>query len=180
MKPFADNIYSTIFFNIASYQIKGHRLIAPQVGMLYENVEKLLREVSDAEWLKRLKYTNTLSIHIGYVMPENDWKQWDLLEPGVNPDYVLNDLRDSLQKYSMVYCDRYSKLDDVIEMIENTQWGSANYQLFERLPIMYYLSGCKHMGEVYINRTRTRNYPDANVLYTDTYIFNYLKLPELV
>ncbi|MGM9764371.1 MAG: hypothetical protein ACI3ZQ_10170 [Candidatus Cryptobacteroides sp.] len=178
IKPMFANIYLTVCFNIASYQIKGHRLVAPRIGLIYDDVEKILRKISDAEWLKANRYTNTISEHIGYIMPVHTWKEWDLIEPGTNSEAILNDLKDSLQKYSGVYCRQFSNIENVIMMIEGKRLGSANSELFVRLPILYYLAGHKQKGIEFINRAFKEEYSEADILFTEEYISNYMKLPD--
>ena len=178
IKPMYANIDLTIFFSIASYQIKGHRLVAPRIGLRYDEVEKILRKISDAEWLKANRYTNTISEHIGYIMPIHTWKEWDLIEPGTNSEVILNDLKDSLQKYSGIYYKQFSNIGNVISMIEDEPWGSANYDIFMRLPVMYYLIGRKQMGIDFINKALTKGFCEADEIFTEEYISNYMKLPE--
>lgn len=176
IKPISSNIYSTISFNIASYQIKGHRLVAPRIGVVYEDVEKKLRDISKYEWLDG--YSNTVDEHIGYIMPVHDWTEWDLIEPGTNSEVVISDLKDSLQEYGDIYCRRYSNIYDVIEMIEGKPLAPAWSYLFARLPIMYYLVGRKRRGVEFINRVFKKEYSEVNIIFTDEYISNYMSLPD--
>lgn len=62
-KPITSDINLTIFLNLAARQIKGHMLVAPFIGLQYNNVEKLVCEVSQSEWINR--YTHTINEHIG-------------------------------------------------------------------------------------------------------------------
>lgn len=177
LKQYSTNVISTIGFMIASYQIKGHRLIAPLIGVIHEDVEKILREVSTNEYIKKYPYTNTIFKHIGYIMPMHDWKEWDFIEPGTTSEAVINDLKESLVRYSDIYCQRFSKLEDVIVAAEGKYWNAFNYGLFERLPIMYYLIGRKQKGIDFINKSLAK-YDGADMLFTEEYISNYMKLPE--
>lgn len=175
MKSVSTNIYSTICFNIASYQIKGHRLIAPIIGVIYSDVESLLRRVSKFD---PRKYSNTIDEHIGYIMPVHDWTEWDLIEPGTNSEVVLNDLKSALLKYSIIYYERFSNIENVIAKAEDMPWGPAYYSLLVRLPIMYYLAGRKRSGERFINRAFEKGYNEVDKIFTDEYISNYMSLPD--
>lgn len=177
IKPFSSDIYSTIYFSIASYRIKGHRLVAPRIGVRHEDVEKLLQEIAPDERLRKYRIPNTISEHIGYIMPIHDWKEWDLIEPGTNSEVILNDLKDSLQKYSDVYCRRFSSIENIIALADRKSWNPCNYSLFKRLPIMYYILGYKQMGIDFINKTLSKGYCEADRLFTEEYISNYMNLP---
>ena len=78
IRPITSDINLTIFFNLAARQIKGHVFVAPFIGLQYNNVEKLVREVSQSEWIKG--YTSTINEHIGYIMETHTWKEWDFIE----------------------------------------------------------------------------------------------------
>lgn len=177
IKPVSDNIYLTISFSIASYQVKGYRFVAPRIGMMYEDVEKTLRDVSELDLLKRIRYTSTISEHIGYIMPIHDWKEWIFVEYGTNSKVLINDLKKSLKKYSEIYCAQFSNIENVIEMIEDKGWGSAYSKLFARLPIMYYLTGQKQKGIEFINRAFTEGFSEAEIIFNDVYRSNFEKLP---
>ncbi|MDE6872079.1 MAG: hypothetical protein K2J62_08190 [Bacteroidales bacterium] len=178
IKPFSSNIYLTIRFSIASYRIKGHRLVAPMIGVRYEDVEKILQEISPDERLIKSRNPNTISEHIGYIMPIDDWKEWDFIEHGNTPEFIINDLREALQKYSIEYCKRFLTIDDIIAKIESEAWNPSNYSLFRRLPILYYLTGYKQKGIKFINRVFKEGFSEADLLFTNEYISNYMKLPD--
>ena len=62
----------------------------------------------------------------------------------------------------------------MISFVEKLKFGSANYDLFIRLPVMNYLSGNKSKGEEFINKIIT-HYPDDD-LFGEKYISNFDKL----
>lgn len=176
IKEINSDVYSTIFFNLASYQSKGHVLVAPMVGLHYERVEKMLIKVSNYSWLKR--YNNTIYEHIGYLMPSHTFAEWDFFEYDTTSETTVNNCKNAILKYARVYYERFSDLENVIQYIlENKSWNPINYGCFARLPILYYLVGRKLDGVDFINKALV-NYCEANTLYTDEYIANYIKLPE--
>ena len=189
IRPITSDINLTIFFNLAARQIKGHVFVAPFIGLQYNNVEKLVREVSQSEWIKG--YTSTINEHIGYIMETHTWKEWDFIEREADDKSLLKslkntlktyfdikDLKKSLVKYPDIYYKQFSDIEKIIEYIENSKkCGSANYELYRRLPILYYLSNRKQMGIDFINKTLTNGYCEAEMIYTDIYIENFNKLP---
>lgn len=176
IKQYSANVISTVSFMIASYQTKGHRLIAPLLGVIYEDVEKLVREIAPSRF-KEVGYENTISEHIGYVMPIHDWKEWDFVEPGTNSDILINDLKNSIKEYTDTFSKRYSNIQDAIALADRKSWNPCNYSLFKRLPIMYYILGYKQMGIDFINKTLSKDYCEADRLFTEEYISNYMNLP---
>jgi len=189
IKPITSDISLTIFFNLASRQIKGHVLVSPFIGLQYNSVEKLVREVSQSEWIKG--YTNTINEYIGHIMPTHKCTEWDFIEREADNKSICKSLGNTLKKYldirnlkkslvkgSGIYYEQFSDIEKIIEYIENNKkWGSANYELYRRLPILYYLSKRKQMGVDFINQALTNGYCEAEMIYTDIYVENFNKLP---
>ncbi len=189
IKPVSNDISLTIFFNLASRQIKGHVLVAPFIGLQYHNVERLVRDVSQSEWIP--EHTSTIDEHIGYIMPIHTYTEWHFVEQEYNHNsslqslkntikkyFEVRDLKKSLVKYSDIYHKLFSDIEKIIEYIENNkQWGSANYELYRRLPILYYLANRKQKGIDFINHALNNGYCEADMIYTNTYIENFNKLP---
>lgn len=175
IKEINSDTYSTVHFNLASYQIKGHVLVAPMIGLHYERVEQLLKDIANYSWLKR--YNNTIYEHIGYIMPNDACVEWDFLEYETNPENTINSFKNAIQQFARVYYERFPNYESIISYIlENRSWNPINYHCYARLPILYYLVGQKQKGIDFINKA-LMNYCEANMLYTDEYIANYIKLP---
>lgn len=175
VKKTSTDISSSISFNLTAYQTKGHVLVGPRIGVYCGEVEKILIIVAQSEYIKG--YAHTISEHIGYLMPESTWKEWDFVEHGITQKSVINDFREAILKYTTIYYENFSSIDKIIAIIESTKWGSANYNLLLRLPILYYMANRKQDGIDYINETLTKH-SDASILFSDVYISNYLKLPD--
>lgn len=174
IKPISPGISSTICFNIVSRQNIGHCLIGPRIGLIFEDVEKLLRDVTQAEWLKCR--TNTISEHIGYLMPQNHWTEWDFVEHESTPECVIEDFSNALSLYSNAFFNEYPSKEKLISYIEGLSWGSAYFDLFLRLPILFYCVGRKQDGLDYMTNALSKH-DDSRTLFTDMYFSNYSKLP---
>lgn len=171
-KQLTSEVSSTVGFNISSGQTITHRSVAPQIGVRYETVERLLIEVVDEDWCKG--FSSTISSPIGYLMPENKWIEWDFDKYCENVIHFVENLSSAVQKYAVSYYEKFATLDMIISFLEGLKFGSAKYDLFIRLPIMYYLTGDKSKGMGFINNIRM-NYPE-DYLFTEKYISNFEKL----
>ena len=171
-KQLTSEVSSTVGFNISSGQTITHRSVAPQIGVRYETVEKLLAEIADEDWCK--VFSSTISSHIGYLMPENKWIEWDFDKSCENVIPFVENLSAAIQKYAVTYYEEFASLDKIISFSEGLKFGSANYDLFIRLPIMHYLTGDKSKGMEFINNV-IMNYPE-DYLFTEKYISNFEKL----
>ena len=173
-KLISSDVYSTLFFDIAHFGVKGHSFVAPRIGVLHLKVEKLLYDVSRMEWYRKPDVP-TISEHIGYILPCNKWTEWDFAEGACDTAAKAFDMQDKIQRCALSYSAQYSDLGNIIAYAEELPYGSAfNHKLIIRLPIMYYLAGRKDLGLKYIERICT-NHPD-NLLFTLTYRTNYNNL----
>lgn len=172
-KLISSDVYSTLFFNVAHYGVKGHSFVAPRIGVLHLKVEKLLYDVSRMEWYRKPDFP-TISEHIGYILPYNKWVEWDFTEGARDTAAKASDMQNKIQQCALSYSAQYSDLGDIIAYAERLSYGSAHQEMIIRLPIMYYLVGRKDLGLKYIERICT-NHPD-NLLFTLTYRTNYNNL----
>lgn len=126
----------------------------------------------DEDWCKG--FSSTISSPIGYLMPENKWIEWDFDKSCENVIPFVENLSAAVQKYAVSYYEKFATLDMIISFLEGLKFGSAKYDLFIRLPIMYYLTGDKSKGMEFINNV-IMNYPE-DYLFTEKYISNFEKL----
>ena len=80
IKNINSNITSTISFGKSVYAVKGHTLINPFVGVGYKDVNMLYAEMCN------VKYCDCPTIWqgLGYLMPENKYKEWYFVNEGNN------------------------------------------------------------------------------------------------
>lgn len=115
-----------------------HRIgIYPTVGVVHELIERLVREFCDDQ---ESTARPTLSINLGYLMPENTFMTW-IFEP--RPFDTANEIKRMVQAvevYAIPLMKSQASLGRIIENLENhsyTDRGSATY----RLPAAYLLAG---------------------------------------
>ena len=110
-----DNRIQNIGFTFANCGQKYSFYLNPVIGVAYKNVNRLAAQLNNALPFKYPEYVYaTISTPLGYLMPENTFKEWKFS----NPEDVEN----------LVYgleCDKF-------------HIGEVKYDL---LPIFYYLRG---------------------------------------
>ena len=102
-KQWDENTYLTIGFGIASLILSGHRLVSPNIGICYVDVNRLYEQLSGRETTNYIY--PTISKGLGYIMPENTYKEWDFVENSDNT-HVFEDLLKNIQKHGFLYQER--------------------------------------------------------------------------
>lgn len=175
LKPITYNVWSTIRFSTSTRHTKGHCFVAPFIGLHFCSVEKILCEILK----KKPECQSTIFDHIGYLMPDSWWKTWEFLENEPNSPKLIDDLKEAIQKYSMVYYERFPDIESLISYIADEGLSRCNYQypFLERIPVLYYLANNKQFGRYFIDRALKKN-SNISFIFTDEYISNYMKLPD--
>ena len=151
VKPISDNIIHTIGFGKSVYAVKGHTLINPFIGVGYRDINKLYADLCDVKFCE----CPTLWQGLGYLMPENDYKEWDFINDG-NNDEVLSDMFTNLFHYGEQYWIRLSDFDELFNAVYIREKGLLNDRRERLLPILYYMKGEKEKGIKFIQETIER------------------------
>lgn len=163
-----------IFLSVSAYQIPKHLFVAPIVGIRYDNVEQMIKEL-------RPTMNNecaTMSEPLGYLLPEHTWTEYDYSEE-TNPDEFWNRMLQTIETYGKPYADKYSDMDTLISYIENLGVGSAHQFIIPRLPVLYYLRGYDiNRGLTYIKQVLRAAPSYKDFVFTDYYMEQYKKLYE--
>jgi hypothetical protein len=122
--------------------------INPIVGVRSESIESLVERLSNQA---RARSAPTLSISLGYLMPEKRYLEW-LFEP--QPfDYVseAKKVATAIQVYGLPFMEANATLGAVIDNLEQLRFSfkeSADY----RLPAAYLLAGKPDLAKKYVKR----------------------------
>jgi hypothetical protein len=142
IKPMDDNVIAILHFGMVTHASKGHIYINVGVGVSYKNAEKLLYFLLGRD---KVIFDHTILQQIGYLMPENTFKEWDFVEDA-NNTRVFEDLLKSIQAYGFPYQEKMRCFDNLLQSFERRDAGILYIARDRYLPILYYLKGDKQRG----------------------------------
>jgi len=142
IKSINDNVLATIHFGMAVHMAKGHIFVNVTVGVSHKDVEELFAKLTERS---NPLIQATIGSQIGYLMPEDSFKEWDFVENADNA-HVLEDLLKHIQIYGLPYFEKMKDFDNLLEAMEKRVTGVLNPARDRYLPILYYLKGDKQRG----------------------------------
>jgi len=152
---FTRNINSAVLgwlgLNRATKGRPGVLEINPVVGVRHQPTERLLAELREEKF--HAYVPPTLSVHLGYLMPERKYTPW-LFPEGEDPAKQARCMIQAVSDFGVPFMEENATLKSMVTTIEASGFGIPEQQHF-RLPVMYYLMEQKDRSEEYIeNRLR--------------------------
>jgi hypothetical protein len=138
-----NNTYATLGFGLATHAQKNHIYVNVITGVLFKNIEELRYKLTGYNSMEFMQ--PTIGIQIGYIMPNNSFKEWDFIENADNTS-VFEDLLENIQFYGFAYQKKMKNFDNLFDAIEKRSPGVLNQARDRYLPILYYLKGDKQKG----------------------------------
>ena len=122
--------------------------INPVVGVRHQVAERLL---ADIQREKFHPYTPpTISVHLGYLAPENKYTPW-LFDENHEPSVGVAKLAESVAVHGIPFMRANAGLEKLVQTLESSKFGvpeQTNY----RLPIVYHLVGKDDLAEDFVER----------------------------
>lgn len=120
--------------------------INPVVGVRHQPTERLLAELREEKF--HAYVPPTLSVHLGYLMPERKYTPW-LFPEGEDPAKQASSMIQAVSESGVSFMDENATLESMVATMKASGFGIPEQQHF-RLPVMYYLMGQKGRAEEYI------------------------------
>jgi len=152
IKSIDNNVIATLNFGFILHKAKGHVFIDIGVGIFHKDIEELYTKLTGID---KSVFKHTISLQIGYLMPENSYKEWDFIE-NVDNSSVYENLLHCIQTYGFAYQEKMKGFDNLFEAIEKRVPGVLNQARDRYLPILYYLKGEKQKGLQFIGEAIER------------------------
>jgi hypothetical protein len=150
IKPYTENVIAVLCWGIYTRQMRGHVFVSAFVGVTYKDVEELFCKLCGID---NPVFDFTILKQIGYVMPEDSYKEWDFVE-GSDNSGIFKDLFRHIKTYGFEY---FEKMKDFNNLFQTFEKGSVlNISRDRRLPILYYLKGEKEKGLKFIEEALER------------------------
>lgn len=143
-KPINESIYATLGFGMATLVDKGHIYVNVTVGLFFKTVEDVYMQITGYNRFEIMQ--PTIGMQLGYLMPEETFKQWDFVENADNT-FLFEDLFMNIKTYGFPYQQMMSNFDRLFDAFEKRERGILNIGRDRYLPILYYLKGDKQKGE---------------------------------
>jgi len=124
-----------LVFSIATQQIKGHVLVCPQIGVCYKEINNMIEKMTE------YSYFSTIQLALGYVMPVENWFDFDFVE-GQDNSHALEALKANIITYGYPFVSKLSTLEGLLAYYEIDQRDDNGFK-YEHLPIIYYMLGDK-------------------------------------
>jgi hypothetical protein len=137
-KQWDENRYLTVSFGISSFLLPGHRLVSPNIGICYVDVNRLNEQLSGREITNNIY--PTISKGLGYIMPVNSFKEWDFVENQDNTG-TYDDMFNAITTYGFAYITEKDRHSRIVDSFKNRE--KAPHQI---LSISYFLNGEKEKG----------------------------------
>ncbi|MGH2645171.1 MAG: hypothetical protein ACRDE2_14555 [Chitinophagaceae bacterium] len=156
-------ITATLHFGLAIQTLQRHIFVNVTIGVSHKRVEELYAKLTGN---KNSILKPTIGSQLGYLMPANDFKEWDFVEKQDNND-VLNDLLYCIKTYGFPYQEKMSDFNTLFKAFEKREPGILHIARDRYLPILYYLKGEKQKGLKFIEEAierQKRPFNEADIL----------------
>lgn len=152
-KPLTNSSMATLGFGCASFRQRGHFFFNVTVGVFNKDIDELYSKLTGYSGAKYMQ--PTIGKQLGYLMPENDFYEWDIVDDADNAE-KFDSMFSNIQKYGYPYQEKMSNFDNLFEAFYNRDSGILNEGREKTLPILYYMKGEKEKGIKFIQETIER------------------------
>ena len=173
-KKMSENESILVYFDATSCNVPHHLFTIPLIGVRYENVEVLMKQLKPAANCEGTPVSSPL----GSLLPKATTLEYKYNEE-TDPTSFWEEVLQTIKTYGEPYAERLCDMDTLIDYIENLGVGSAYQFIMPRLPILYYLRGYDiSRGMNYIKRGYRKDPGLGEFVFPESYIEGYKKLYE--
>lgn len=153
-KPLTDSTMAIIGFGRTSFSQTGRFFINAIIGVFRKDIDDIYSRLTGYTCAKHMQ--PTIGIQLGYLMPINDYYEWDIVD-GEDNHEKFDDIFFNIKKYGFPYQSEMADLDNVFAAFYRRDRGILNTAREKILPILYYMKGEKEKGADFIHETIERN-----------------------
>lgn len=132
----ADDALGWLGLNRAVGRRDGLLEMNPVVGVRHQAIERLLAELKDQKFHSYIP--PTISVHVGYLMPENRYQPWLFGEDNVAAQ--ADAMAEAIETFGVPFMRQHAALGALTSLMAGRDLGMLE-QLLYRLPIAYHLLG---------------------------------------
>jgi hypothetical protein len=144
--PLTEDASGLLGLNTATHRGDGRVGINPVVGVRHERIQKMFEELSRESGLSA-----TISISLGYLMPENKYLEWLFEPPPFDYRSECEKMVQAVELYGIPFMKLKTKLEDLLQDLEQLRFTVIENAVY-RVPIAYLLSGKTEMAEATVKK----------------------------
>lgn len=157
------NVVQDIGFTTATHGEKHVTYLNPVVGVIYKDVDEVMLQLREGINSCLKMYTPMICIPIGYLMPENDFKEWKFTIDTNVSDGVDNMAR-AIIDYGLPYFEELSDMEQVIYGFATSKYSYIGGEVRDYLlPVLYYLHGNSGQALRTVEAAVTRRSKSVNI-----------------
>ncbi len=142
----SDEFLGWLGLNRAIERGDGALALNPVVGVRYQTMERTLAEITGEKFHAYIP--PTVSVNVGYLMPENSYRSWRFEEGGLNKQKVL-DMVAIVEKVGRPFMSTMADLESLTEALEAKRYSLPDVRRYH-LPVIYYLKGESDLAHSYL------------------------------
>lgn len=144
----SDEFLGWLGLNRAIDRGDGALALNPVVGVRYQPMERTLAEITGEAFHEYIP--PTVSVNVGYLMPENSYRSWRFEEGSANQERVL-DMIAVVEKVGRPFMDSMADLESLTKALEAKQYSLPEDRQYH-LPVLYLLKGEHDLARSHLMR----------------------------
>lgn len=156
------NVIQDIGFTTTTHGERHVIYLNPVVGVIYKDVDEIMVQLREGTNSSLEMYTPMISLPIGYLMPDNDFKEWKFtIDKDVNED--IDNMARAIINYGLPYLEELSNMDQVIHGLVASQYSYIGEAKDYILPVLYYLHGNSEQALKTVEESIKKRSKDINI-----------------
>ena len=156
------NVIQDIGFTTTTHGERHVIYLNPVVGVIYKDVDEIMVQLREGTNSCLEMYTPMISLPIGYLMPDNDFKEWKFtIDKDVNED--VDNMARAIINYGLPYLEELSNMDQVIHGLVASQYSYIGEAKDYILPVLYYLHGNSEQALKTVEESIKKRSKDINI-----------------
>lgn len=156
------NVVQYIGFTTATHGERHVIYLNPVVGIIYRDVYELMVQLREEINRDIEEHGPMICLPIGYLMPENDFREWKFtIDKDVSED--VDSMARAIIDYGLPYLEELSNVDQVIYGLATSQYSYIGGEKDYILPVLYYLHGNSEQALRTVEAAVTRRSKSVNI-----------------
>jgi hypothetical protein len=124
--------------------------INPVIGVRHQTLEKLVAELIGVKFQRYIP--PTLSIHLGYLMPEQKYHPWliQIIEPIISVQISAQEMASAIKEYGLPFMLENANLQNLCKTMTETEFSFREH-CYYRIPVAFFLLNDFENAKRYLN-----------------------------
>lgn len=148
-----EGIYGVVNLGITTMGAAERMILAPSVGILHEETERMMGDVANLNTLDQ--FMPTINVPLAELIPNREDAQWELCR-GQDNEAILRKMFEDLGQFGMAFFDRNNTTEAIIENMEEGRYIAQNARIY-KLPLIYFCNNQKEKGVEFVTQNQNPN-----------------------